>query len=393
MSLVAFGMALPWLLVAIMAWVGYQFLGQMGRILLRLETLENQLIKLRPAPARPSSPAGLPLGSAAPDFELPDLAGARHTLAGFRGRRVLLVFFNPRCSFCTKMIPDLAALKIDSADGLPAPVVITTGDLDENRRLFHEHGVGCPVLVQQEMQLSNQYQASGTPMGYLIDAEGKIASSLATGADALLALARAERPADNGAPAAGANGQDAKRPKGKANRGLAASHIDRNGLKAGTTAPLFRLPRLDGGEICLEEFKGRRVLLVFSDPQCGPCDQLAPRLEQFHRQISDPFVLMVSRCDPDANRAKVAQLGLTFPIVLQKQWEISLLYGKFATPIAYLIDEQGVLASDVTVGVEPILALAASASEKLPATATPAAADILSGHQPIGTVLYTGVKP
>jgi hypothetical protein len=30
----------------------------------------------------------------------------------------------------------------------------------------------------------------------------------------------------------------------------------------------------------------------------------------------------------------------------------------FATPIGYLIDERGVLARDVAVGVEPILALA-----------------------------------
>ena len=40
------------------------------------------------------------------------------------------------------------------------------------------------------------------------------------------------------------------------------------------------------------------------------------------------------------------------------RWEISLQYAMFATPIAYLIDEQGILASDVAVGVEPILALA-----------------------------------
>ena len=53
-----------------------------------------------------------------------------------------------------------------------------------------------------------------------------------------------------------------------------------------------------------------------------------------------------------------AALGLTYPIVLQRQWEISLLYATFATPIGYLIDEQGILASDVAVGVGPILALA-----------------------------------
>ena len=66
----------------------------------------------------------------------------------------------------------------------------------------------------------------------------------------------------------------------------------------------------------------------------------------------------MGRRDADANRDKAESLGLTYPIVLQKQWEISLKYGMFATPIGYLIDEQGVLLSDVAVGVEPILALA-----------------------------------
>jgi peroxiredoxin len=69
-------------------------------------------------------------------------------------------------------------------------------------------------------------------------------------------------------------------------------------------------------------------------------------------------VLVVSRRGVEANRAKATALGLTFPIVLQKQWEVSLKYGMFATPIGYLIDEQGILASDVAVGVGPILALA-----------------------------------
>jgi hypothetical protein len=67
---------------------------------------------------------------------------------------------------------------------------------------------------------------------------------------------------------------------------------------------------------------------------------------------------MVSRRGLDANRTKAAALGLSFPIVLQRQWEISREYGMFATPIGYLIDGQGVITSDVAVGVEPILALA-----------------------------------
>src|SRR6266496_733360 len=52
-------------------------------------------------------------------------------------------------------------------------------------------------------------------------------------------------------------------------RSAARSRIKRDGLKTGTPAPDFRLPRLDGGELSLAELRGQRALLVFSDPQCG----------------------------------------------------------------------------------------------------------------------------
>jgi peroxiredoxin len=68
------------------------------------------------------------------------------------------------------------------------------------------------------------------------------------------------------------------------------------------------------------------LLLVFSDPACGPCNELAPRLQDLHRQMPGLAVLMVSRGDPAANRAKRAEHGLTFPIVLQRHWEISRRY-------------------------------------------------------------------
>jgi peroxiredoxin len=143
---------------------------------------------------------------------------------------------------------------------------------------------------------------------------------------------------------------------------LARSRLNREGLKAGTIAPDFRLPRIDEGELSLSELQGRRVLLVFSDPNCGPCDELAPHLEELHCQRPDLQVLMVSRLDAVATRAKADSLGLRFPIVMQTQWEVSLKYAMFATPIGYLIDEQGIILKDAAVGVGPILALTAETS-------------------------------
>ena len=75
-------------------------------------------------------------------------------------------------------------------------------------------------------------------------------------------------------------------------------------------------------------------------------------------------VVMISRGEPSENRKKVKEHGLTFPVVLQQRWEISRRYGMFATPMAYLIDEAGVIMSNVAVGVEPILKLMTQARKE-----------------------------
>jgi peroxiredoxin len=144
------------------------------------------------------------------------------------------------------------------------------------------------------------------------------------------------------------------------------SHIKRDGLAAGTPAPDFTLPRIEGGELSLSDFRGKPLLIVFSDPNCGPCSVLAPQLEAFHRRTPQLSVLMLSRGTVEDNQRKAADFGFSFPVVLQKQWEISRLYAMFATPIGYLIDENGIIASDVAVGVEPILALSTRAAMSSP---------------------------
>jgi peroxiredoxin len=355
------GTVLLWLLVAVGTWLAYQFVRQNGRILLRLEAIEHSLAARSAAPR--NEPAALPVGTLAPEFALPDLRGVRRRLSDFRGRDLLLIFFNPQCGFCTAMLDDLAALSAEGDNRQPVPVIITTGHAKANRELFQQHGVRCVVLRQKQMDVAAKYGAQGTPMGYRIDSEGRIASELAAGSEALLRLAAPD------------TGHQHAHVKGSQHHGqqpdpsLARSRINRSGLKAGTPAPDFRLPLLEGGEVSLLDLRGRPVLLVFSDPDCGPCDELAPELEDLHRERPDLQVLVVSRRDAEASRLKARTLGLTYPIVMQQQWEISLKYGMFATPIGYLIDEQGVLLSDVAVGVGSILALA---DDVVPASPDPA---------------------
>src|SRR5262249_7933240 len=150
MMTTAFGMVLPWLLIAVGAWLGYQIVRQNGRILLRLESLEKRLA-LGNAGARAEAP-GLSVGTPAPGFELPALAGTPRELSSFRGEDVLLIFFNPKCGFCAKRAADWAALPLEPGGGRAIPIVVTTGNADENRQLVEQWGVRCIVLRQEQME-------------------------------------------------------------------------------------------------------------------------------------------------------------------------------------------------------------------------------------------------
>ena len=403
-----------WLAILVGGWLGWQLLRQNGRLLLRLDEVDKRLEALEFG--GDEEPAGLPLGSDAPGFELPDLAGERESLTQFRGQSLLLIFFNPACGFCRDLAPKLAAVasgfqpasesgilppgkpsrlaeatnnhdaSVLSDAGLEAPLtgrqgcpplrllILTTGDAERNREFFREHNLGCPVLLQNDGEVAKAYQTNGTPSGYLISADGKIASALAVGAEALLALAVSATKGQPLTPAFSPPDGEREKERGEVdgraarfnNRSLARSKIKRDGLKAGTAAPDFRLPRLDGrDDLSLSELRGKRVLLVFSSPHCGPCNTLAPELEKFHREQSEreagrvaPIaVVMISRGEPKENRTKIKEYGLTFPVVLQQQWEISRKYAMFATPVAYLVDEEGVIARDVAVGTDAIQTL------------------------------------
>jgi peroxiredoxin len=171
---------------------------------------------------------------------------------------------------------------------------------------------------------------------------------------------------DQGLAALAATTRDeAERADRFSSRSLANSKVQRDGLKAGTVAPEFCLPRLDGGELALSELRGRVVLLVFSSPHCGPCNVLAPKLQKFHRKHPGLELVMISQGQPGENRDKAKEHGLTFRVVLQKQWEVSRDYAYFATPVAYLIDQAGIIAADVAVGVDAIIDLMTRAKSML----------------------------
>lgn len=124
----------------------------------------------------------------------------------------------------------------------------------------------------------------------------------------------------------------------------------------GTNAPDFALPAVEGGQLTLTGLLelGRPVLLVFTDPDCGPCHALMPRVAHWQRSLADRLtVAVVTRGDPEDDLAVAREHGLS-NVLMQENREINELYGASATPSAVLVGADGRIEHAVAAGAEAI---------------------------------------
>jgi peroxiredoxin len=121
------------------------------------------------------------LGSAAPDFTLKDLDGKPVKLADFKGKTVVLEWFNPDCPFVkaahTKG-PLVDTAKKQTAKGVVwlsinsgAPGKQGTG-VEKNQAAVKTFGLVNPVLLDESGAVGKAYGATNTPHVFIINAKG-----------------------------------------------------------------------------------------------------------------------------------------------------------------------------------------------------------------------------
>ena len=288
--------------------------------------------------AAPPAPATPRVGDPAPALTFPNLDGRPMSVAGFRGHPTLVLFWNPGCGFCARMLDDLRAWEAKRPKGAPKLLIVSTGTVEANRAM----GIHAPIVLDQGFEAGRAFGASGTPSAVLVDAQGRIASPLAAGAPGVLALARGEAPIPAGAPADGAD--DAAVPTAP------------SAPKVGDPAPALTLPDLDGRPVSLADLRGHPTLVLFWNLGCGFCAQMLSDLKAWeaNRQEGAPRLLVVSTGTVEANRA----MGLTSTVVLDPSFAAGTAFGTNGTPTAVLVDAEGRIASPIAAGDEAVLALA-----------------------------------
>lgn len=134
--------------------------------------------------------------------------------------------------------------------------------------------------------------------------------------------------------------------------------------QAGFQAPDFELTSLEGKTYRLSDLRGRPLLVNFWASWCAPCRSEMPAMERVYQQYREQgfLILAVNSTHQDqASKAGAftAELGLSFPILLDQDGSISGLYRVRALPSSFFIDERGTI-KEVVIGgpmAEALLAI------------------------------------
>jgi peroxiredoxin len=123
------------------------------------------------------------------------------------------------------------------------------------------------------------------------------------------------------------------------------------GLKIGAKAPNFSLKTLDGKQVELSDYKGKKVMLNFWATWCPPCKKEMPDMEKYTQQAGDDVVVLAVNIDPENDvQSFVDDNGITFTIPLDSQSAknpVNERYKILSIPTTYFIDKEGIIRNKV----------------------------------------------
>lgn len=132
-------------------------------------------LALAAALAALSLAAGAADAPTAPDFALRSAAGSNHRLSEHRGEVVALVFWASWCGDCRRELERFERLRKTYA---PVGLVVYGINLDKAAAqagaIAGATGIGYPVLVDADKQVSRSYRVEDLPLIVLIDRNGVV---------------------------------------------------------------------------------------------------------------------------------------------------------------------------------------------------------------------------
>lgn len=110
----------------------------------------------------------------APEFKLSTLDGKPLSVADYKGKVILLVFWATWCGPCRAEIPDLVELQNKYKDQLQIIGLLVDDDEDDIKKFVGEFHINYPVAVATDDVRGDYGGIPALPTSFVLDAEGRV---------------------------------------------------------------------------------------------------------------------------------------------------------------------------------------------------------------------------
>lgn len=121
---------------------------------------------------------GLEMGNKAPDFELESLSGEAVKLSDFEGKKLILNFWATWCPPCKAEMPHMQEFYVEqkekNVEVLAVNLTTAEKSINDIETFVHDYELTFPVILDQDGEIGNMYQAISIPTTYIIDSDGII---------------------------------------------------------------------------------------------------------------------------------------------------------------------------------------------------------------------------
>lgn len=281
---------------------------------------------------------GLPIGALLPEYSLADLDGARISSTSLgKQRPAILMFVSATCEPCSALMPQLLKWK-DELSSHADLIFVSSGDAKENEKKF---GRDVALYLDDNREFAKAVSARWTPSAMIVREDGRVASHIAAGDEAITELFSKAIPSLT---------------SGSTEPILLSTEKPfPTTAKVGDVVPEFSVETIAGDQISSKQLKGARTMFLFWGVDCPHCVAMAADFRKWEtsKNGDSPNVIVFS----DGDLPTVEDLEINSPLILEPGRKVAGTLGMYGTPSAILVDEEGRFASETAISAPHIWAL------------------------------------